>query len=329
MKSETRFLVTQTVTFFDADPWGDNVDVENELGYVNSRVERLPGKLQAFAKRWYEIQFSLRLLRLCRRYQAIAVGRYGIWFPILQRCLGMKKRIVMTDTEWHELEGGRVNRAAALASAAVCSNTRIEIQRYSRQYGIPREKFVLVPIAFQKRDVCKASDEGYVFSGGAQGRDWGTLVSAVDGLPYNVRVFAREKLARIPPNTTVELVSRQEYFRQMAAASCVVVPLLPEPMRVTGIITWATAMAMGKVVIVTEPQGAPDYMEHGISGFYVNHHDAKALRQCIELVMTDTNLRRRVGGAARERAWKEFSPDSFRRNIVSLLEGNPVREKEN
>lgn len=99
MNSETRFLVTRTVSFFAADPWGDNVGVENEAGYVNLRVERLPRKLQRFAQRSYEVQSSLRLLRLCRGYQAIAVGRYGIWFPILQRFLRLKKRIVMTDTE--------------------------------------------------------------------------------------------------------------------------------------------------------------------------------------------------------------------------------------
>jgi glycosyltransferase involved in cell wall biosynthesis len=324
MNSETRFLVTRTVTFFDADPWGDNVDVENELGYVNSRVERLPSKLQAFAKRWYEIQFSLRLLRLCRRYQAIAVGRYGIWFPILQRCLGMKKRIVMTDTEWQELEGGRVNRAAALASAAVCSNTRIEIQRYSKQYGIPRERFVLVPLAFQRRDLHESSDKGYVFAGGTQGRDWQTLLDAVDGLPYPVKIFTNRKLPRVPSNTTVEFVSREKFYRRMAAASCVVVPLLPEPLRITGTTTWTAAMAMGKVVIVTEPFGAPDYMEHGVSGFYVGYGDAQALRQCIQLVMGDPELRRRVGQSARERAWREFSPEEFRRHVLSLLRGDVI-----
>jgi hypothetical protein len=326
MNSESRFLVTRTVTFSEPDPWGDNIDVENESGYVSSRVERLPRKLQPLAQRWYEIQFSLRLLRICRRYQAIAVGRYGMWFAILQQFLRLNKRIVMTDTEWRELKGGRLNRAAALASAAVCANTRTEIQRYSKHYGIPLDKFVLVPVAFQRRDLCEVSDEGYIFSGGIQGRDWGTLLTAVDGLPYKVRVFAKDKLARIPPNTTVESVSRQHFFRQMAAASCVVIPLLPEPLRITGMVTWTAAMALGKVVIVTEPDGAPDYMEQGVSGFYVNHGDAERLRQTIVMVMENADLRKRVGEAARARAWREFSPEAFRRRVLSLLKGDLITD---
>jgi glycosyltransferase involved in cell wall biosynthesis len=317
-----RFLVTRTISFLDDDPWGEGVDVENEAGYVNSRVERFPPKLRGLAQRWYEFQFGLRVLRLSRRYDAVAVGRYGIWLPILQRLLGSRKRVLLTDTEWREVRGGRINHLAALASAAVCSNTRVEIERYSRQYDIPRERFVLVPLAFQKRDICSETcDQGYVFAGGAQGRDWGTLVRAVDGLPYDVRVFTKDKLPRLPANTTVSYVSRQEYFQRMAAASCVVVPLLPEPLRVTGTTTWTAAMAMGKVVIVTEPFGAPDYMDQGVSGFYVNHGDAEGLRRCIDLVMRDPELRQRVGEAARARAWREFSPEVFRQRILCLLAG--------
>jgi glycosyltransferase involved in cell wall biosynthesis len=78
-------------------------------------------------------------------------------------------------------------------------------------------------------------------------------------------------------------------------------------------------MALGKVVLVTEPDGAPDYMEQGVSGFYVNHGDAERLRQTIVMVMENADLRKRVGEAARARAWKEFSPEVFRRRILSLL----------
>ena len=315
-----RFLVTRTISFFDDDPWGPNVDVENEAGYVNSRVDRLPLRMRNLAQRWYEFQFALRLLRRSRRYDGFAVGRYSIWFPILHRLFRLHGPVVMTDTEWKRASGGRVNRAAATSSAVVCSNTRAEIERYSRQYGIPAAKFELVPLAFQRRDIHEpATDEGYVFAGGAQGRDWQTLVDAVDGLPYGVQVYTNNKLPRVPVNTEVHYVGRTEFYRRMAAASCVVVPLLAEPLRITGTTTWTAAMAMGKVVIVTEPDGAPDYMEHGVSGFYVNHGDAKALRECIVKVMEDAALRKRVGKAARERAWREFSPEVFRRRVLGLL----------
>ena len=100
-----------------------------------------------------------------------------------------------------------------------------------------------------------------------------------------------------------------------------VILLIQEPMRATGIHTWGIAMAMGKVVIVTGTDGPSDYFEHGISGFYVDYGDAAALRHYIDLVMKDQELRRRVAEAARERAWKEFSPEVFRLRVLSLLKG--------
>jgi glycosyltransferase involved in cell wall biosynthesis len=83
-------------------------------------------------------------------------------------------------------------------------------------------------------------------------------------------------------------------------------------------------MAMGKVVIVTEALGAPDYMQQGVSGFYTDYADWKAVRRHIVQVMEDAELRRKVGQAARERAWREFSPDAFRSRVLALLEAQPT-----
>jgi glycosyltransferase involved in cell wall biosynthesis len=277
--------------------------------------------MQSIAYAWYQIQFAFRLLRLCRGYQGLAVGRYGIWFPILQRILGLNKNVVMTDTEWRNPKGGRLNRAAALASSVVCCFTTAEMLMYSNLFKIPRSKFVLVPLAFQQTDLREARDEGYVFAGGTQGRDWGTLIKAVQPLPYPVRIFTRARFTNLPPNVQVRWVNREELYTQMARASCVVVPVFSEPSRITGNTTWTAAMGMGKVVVVTEPRGAPDYMEYGVSGFYVDYGDSEALRQCIGKVMGDSDLRRRVGEEARKRAWGEFSPEMFRHRVLSLLKG--------
>ena len=56
----------------------------------------------------------------------------------------------------------------------------------------------------------------------------------------------------------------------MAAASCVVVPLVGKPLRIPGTTTWTNAMGAGKVAIVTDPLGAHDYMEQAASGFCVD-----------------------------------------------------------
>jgi glycosyltransferase involved in cell wall biosynthesis len=319
-----RFLVSRTVTFYESDKWRDDVDLVDERAYVGSRVRKFPRPAQRWADRWFKFQFALRLLVQSRGYHGVAVGRYGMWLPVLQRLLRIHKPVVLTDVEWPKVKEGRLNRAAALGSRAILVFTSEEIARYSRQYNIPLEKFVLGLAPFERRYVYPASEQGYIFSGGAQARDWETLARAVEGLPYPVRVFSRDPMPFITPNMTVGAVSEEEYFSQMARASCVVVTVKSEPMRLTGMRTWTAAMAMGKVVIVTEALGAPDYMQQGVSGFYTDYADWKAVRRHIVQVMEDAELRRKVGQAARERAWREFSPDAFRSRVLALLEAQPT-----
>jgi glycosyltransferase involved in cell wall biosynthesis len=315
-----RFLVSRTQTFYDDDKWRDDVDLVDERTYVLARARKFPRLAHQWALWWFKLQFALRLLVVSRGYRGVAVGRYGMYLPALQRLLGIRKPVVMMDVEWPKVKRGIIARAAALGSRAVMAFTSVEIQRYSQQYKIPPTKFVLSFAPFEMRCIYPVSDDGYIFSGGVESRDWETLARAIESLPYPVRVFSREPMPFAAANVTVSSVSEEEYFRQMARASCVVITLRPEPLRITGMRTWTAAMAMGKVVIVTEPLGAPEYMQNGISGFYTNYGDWNGVRRYIVQVMEDDEVRRAVGQAARERAWKEFSPNAFRSRVLALLD---------
>jgi len=316
-----RYLITRTVSYDDRESWGPHVDVIAEAGYFNAITERLPSWLHPLAYKWLPIQFALKLLRISRPYSGVAVGRYGLWFPVFCRLLRRPIKVVLTDQEWREHESGWMNHWAAVTSDAVCCNTRAEIERYSKHFNVSQDKFVLVPLAFQKRDLRLTSDEGYIFAGGTQGRDWNTLFRAVEGLKYPVRIYTLREFNHLPSNVTAISTDREGYYTAMAAASCVVVPLKPEPMRITGTTTFTAAMGMGKVVLVTEPWGAPDYMEQGVSGFYVDYGDANTLRNYIIEVMENSALRLQIGEAARLRALTDFSPEAYRKRVLELLRG--------
>lgn len=315
--SRAKFLVARTVSFRDRGNWRLNVDVVDEWGWIQDRERRFP-------PRWLALAYGLKLLWLSRRFDAVAVGRFGLWLPVLQRLLGIKRPVVITDVEWwgRTTGWGLMNRWAGNAASFLCGFSRVEIERYSRYFKIPHEKFRVVPMAFQQTDLdgCSVTDGGYIFAGGNQGRDWKTFLRAVEGTDYPVRLLTHiAGTDSVPPNVTIGAASRLGYNAEIAAASCVVVPLLPQPLRITGITTWVNAMAMGKVVIVTDPDATADYIEDGVSGFSVPPGDYEGLRRCITRVMEDAQLRRQVGAAAKERAWREFSPEVFRRRVLALL----------
>jgi len=313
-----RALVSQTVTFDDRN-WPSGVDVVDETGFVDDRVSKLPESLRAVGRQWYVLRFALHVLRRSREYDGIAIGRYGVWFPPLYRLFGGKGRVLMSDTEWTGGGTGRVIRLAARCADVIQANTRVEISRYSKWLNIPEHSFKFIPVAFQKHDLRSTTDSGYIFAGGFNCRDWKTFLDAIVGLPYHVKIFSTERLN--PPEGNIEICrgTRTEYYDAMAASSCVVVPLLPEPLRITGIATYTVAMALGKPVIVTDPEGAPDYMDLGTSGYFINHSDSAGLRKYITLLMENPVLRSRVGEEAKKRAWKDFSPAVYQRRILQEL----------
>ena len=100
--------------------------------------------------------------------------------------------------------------------------------------------------AFTSREIAASRDENYLVSGGVNGRDWKTFAEAVEALPCEIRVFAKIMGESMPPNVIVKWVSRDQFYRNVAAASCVVLPLLPEKLRCSGTTSWTAAMAMAR-----------------------------------------------------------------------------------
>jgi glycosyltransferase involved in cell wall biosynthesis len=75
------------------------------------------------------------------------------------------------------------------------------------------------------------------------------------------------------------------------------------------------AMAVGLPVISTNISGIPELIEHGVSGLLVNQKDAAALADAIAGLLRAPDLRRRLGGAAREKVCRLFDSES---NILAL-----------
>jgi glycosyltransferase involved in cell wall biosynthesis len=68
------------------------------------------------------------------------------------------------------------------------------------------------------------------------------------------------------------------------------------------------AMSRGKPVIATKPGGHTDMVIHGETGLLVNRGDIDDLAAAMQLLITDAELRERLGLAASVRA-KEFTTD--------------------
>jgi glycosyltransferase involved in cell wall biosynthesis len=110
--------------------------------------------------------------------------------------------------------------------------------------------------------------------------------------------------ARVP--TALGFVPHDELNRLYARAAVVACPSRREGFGVACL----EAMAHARPVVATDVGGLRDLVVDGETGLVVAPCDQGALRAALERLLADSDLRRRLGVAGRERARERFSWDS-------------------
>jgi glycogen(starch) synthase len=119
-----------------------------------------------------------------------------------------------------------------------------------------------------------------------------TLVDATRGL--NLVVAGDGQLRSLVPDA-LGFVPHEEVQRLLARAAVVVLPSHREGLPMVLL----EAMAHARAVVATPVGGIPSLVEDGVTGLLVPPGDPRALREAIERLLADPDLRRRFGEAAR------------------------------
>jgi phosphatidyl-myo-inositol dimannoside synthase len=126
------------------------------------------------------------------------------------------------------------------------------------------------------------------------------LVAAADGLPL---VVVGDGPLRDEVPQAVGFLPNQELQERMARAAVVAVPSHREGFGVVCL----EAMAQGRPVVASAVGGLRDLVVDGETGYLVQSGDRDALREALERLLADRELRRRLGAAGRDRAATHFS----------------------
>lgn len=111
-------------------------------------------------------------------------------------------------------------------------------------------------------------------------------------------------------------VPHEEVFKRMAASAVTVVPSRSEAFG------WVNteSMAVGTPVIASAVGGIVEIIRDGVDGFLVPPDDADALADRLEQLLTDPELREKMGTSARARFLAEFERQGMIERQVAWLE---------
>ena len=294
--------------------------------WASPEAERFPHRVYARVFFGHSTNLFNSALVFVRALAAIAVRRPRVvllgsvertvpWFVQARRLglLGSARLVVTNQLHLTDEQLRFVDRDV------VYSQAWIDVQRPAMR---GRAVFVPLPADGDFGSIA-TGDDGYVFSGGGTGRDFATLIEAVEGTGTRLRIvtFGPESLgatAPLPDNVQVEwTMPLQAFLERIARARIVVVPLR-DGSSDFGQTTVVQALSLGKPVVATRSPGIVDYVADGREGLLVAAGDASALRAAIARLEGDVDLRRACGERALERA-RDSTYAAFAERLAGLV----------
>ena len=201
-----------------------------------------------------------------------------------------------------------------------------EIDSYSTWLGLPREKFIFVPLQRGdfKLEETEENEKPFILSIGSAKRDYQTFFKAIEPLGYETIVIASEvavKGLKIPKNVTIlNNISHAECRRYVQRARISVVPIANNQ-TASGQVTVIEAMKYGRPVIASKCIGTVDYVNHGVNGILVEPSSAEELAEQIKNLWQNSDKRTKLSEAAKETADTCYSDKAAAESLKNILRG--------
>lgn len=208
-------------------------------------------------------------------------------------------------------------------------HSRVEPERYARQFPRQGRKFAYVPYGVSTAYVIEPSPSRgtgvpMIVSAGRSGRDYPTLARAIDGLPCRLRIICDipGPLERVAASPQIDVLTKcfdREYLQALSDAAFVVVPLAVDDIS-AGQMVLLQAAGLGRASVITGTATTADYATDGEDALLVPRGDAAAMQAAIRRLLDDPGLADRLGAAALARFGRDHSKEAYVRNVVRAIQ---------
>lgn len=264
-------------------------------------------------------------------------------FCLLKRLVGMKHcRLVSVDIH---LTPPRTTVARGRARVVGWLLREVDLflcyfkatEPMQRAYRLDPRRITYVPFKVNAIETVRATrptDDGFALVCGRSDRDYRTLAAAAAGLDIPIVVLTGPDHTEhgvdvgtaMPPNVRVHSDdgSVESWIRWIARSRFVILPVLPNVLKPSGISAYLEAMALGKCVITSESPATEGLIDSG-QAVLVRPGDPYALRDAITHVARDPEYRERVAAAGKAYAsalgGETRLADDIARCVAALVEG--------
>lgn len=132
-------------------------------------------------------------------------------------------------------------------------------------------------------------------------------------IEYLKQTVPSHLLSKIHFNGHVSLTDLPKIYAKAA------VLVFPSHMETQGIVV-IEGMSMGKVVVASKTGPGPEIIDDGVNGLLCDPHDPNSIAEKLIYALSDSNLRKNLGKAARQKVEQEFSVDILVKKNLDFYE---------
>lgn len=202
-----------------------------------------------------------------------------------------------------------------------------EIDIYSKCFNLPKDRFSFVPYSAPDIEIQYEEDNNspFIAALGSAHRDFPCLFEVAEKLDTPV-VVASSKAAladlSIPKQVKTPFgITRADCWKFAQEGRISVIPLkIKDNVTAAGHVTVIEAMLMARAVIVSDAYGMSDYIKHGETGWLVKPGCRESMKEAIQTLWNDPELRNRIGQNARTYAREHFSYENAALSLEKILD---------
>jgi glycosyltransferase involved in cell wall biosynthesis len=307
-------------------------DPIEEAGYrVEQRNIREASNLRQFLS-------TLRIGHRIRRYDLIVANEYStaLALGVLALLYRAPARMVVVTLNLSRrpirigfpLLQRFVDRALGRFDAIVVHSSP-EVDQFVHLHKLDRSRFHVIPWGFDLPAIEGPGMTGlpprYVSVIGRNNRDFATVEEGLKGTGIAGVFVGMEKTAETDDsgNRWFGSLPLNDSLKIMSGALANVI-LLKDSARGAGHITAVSSMLLGKPQVFSDVGTLTEYLEDGRHGIAVPLRDREAFSRAVQRLMSEPELAKRLGNAAREHALADLSHAKFMEGIVSIILARPI-----
>jgi glycosyltransferase involved in cell wall biosynthesis len=318
----------RTMTLFSGEPAVLNADVE--LGVRPGRLRSIGFDPRAALRLW-------RQLRTMKPDVVVAHGGEALKYVVVTRPRGVRiayYKIGISSAHLERPLRKSLYRRLAGRADVVAGVSEEAVEEAMHLFGLPTERVHLIvngrdPAVFRANADVRPGHPRVTFVGhltsGKRPDVFVAMVGKLRGISPPFQAVAVgdgplfDALQEPARQADVTLLGRVDDVAPVLAASDVFVFTSdPEGEGMPGVLIEASLC--GVPVVTTDVPGARSVVEEGVTGFIVPTGDEDALVRAVHRLLTDVDLRERMGAAARERCLEHFTLEASAGRWRDLLE---------